>query len=58
MAADIEKAAKDRINRFMPGTLHVIARGYGVTEESMRAVLRGETGALTRVPPPDGTRRR
>ena len=50
MAADIEKAAKDRINRFMPGTLHVIARGYRVTEESVRAVLRGEAGELTPVP--------
>ena len=53
MAADIEKAAKDRINRFMPGTLHIIARGYRVTEESVRAVLRGEAGELTPVPPPD-----
>ena len=49
MAADIEKAAKDRINRFMPGTLHVIARGYQVTEKSMRAVLRGDADALTPV---------
>lgn len=54
MASDIEKAAKDRINRFMPGTLHVIARGYRVTEESMRAVLTGEADALTpAAPPPD-----
>ena len=51
MAADIEKAAKDRINRFMPGTLHIVARGYRVTEASVRAVLRGEADELTPAPP-------
>jgi hypothetical protein len=50
MLADFEKAAKDRINRFMPGSLHIIARGYRVTEESVRAVLRGEADELVPTP--------
>lgn len=58
MQADFEKAAKDRINRFMPGSLAVIARGYQVTEESMVAVLRGEADALVPAAPPARARSR
>ena len=54
MAADFEKAAKDRINHFMPGTLHIIALGYRVTEKSVRAVLRGEADHLTAAAPAPG----
>ena len=51
MLADFEKAAPKRINRFMPGSLHVIAAGYRVTEESMVAVLRGDADQLDPAPP-------
>jgi hypothetical protein len=53
LAADIEKAAKERVNTFMPGTLQLIARGYAVTYESVLAVLRGEADDLVpaAVPP-------
>jgi hypothetical protein len=46
LSADVEKAAKDRVDHFMPGTFQLIAKGYRVTEESMLAVLRGEAGDL------------
>lgn len=51
MQADIEKAAKDRVNHFMPGTFQLIAKGYRVTEESMVAVLRGEADDLVPAAP-------
>ena len=46
MAADIEKAAKTRINHFTDGTLRKVARGYQVTYASMLAVLRGDADQL------------
>ena len=52
LAADVEKAAKDRVNHFMPGTFQLIAKGYRVTEESMAAVLRGEADDLAPAAPP------
>jgi hypothetical protein len=51
LAADIEKAAKDRVNHFMPGTFQLVAEGYQVTEESMRAILKGEAEDLAPAPP-------
>lgn len=50
LAADIEKAAKDRVDTFMPGTLQLIARGYRVTHASVLALLRGETDDLVPAP--------
>jgi hypothetical protein len=50
LSADIEKAAKKRVNRFMPGTLELIAHGYQVTHESVLAVLHGERDDLVPVP--------
>ena len=46
MAADIEKAAKTRIDHFTDGTLRKVARGYQVTYASMLAVLRGDADQL------------
>ena len=46
MAADIEKAAKTRIDHFTDGTLRKVARGYEVTYASMLAVLRGDADQL------------
>lgn len=46
MAADIEKAAKTRVDHFTDGTLRKIARGYQVTYASMLAVLRGDADQL------------
>ena len=46
MQADIEKAAKDRIDHFTDGSLRKIARGYQVTLASMLAVLRGDADQL------------
>ena len=51
LAADIEKAAKDRVNHFMPGTLELVAEGYQVTHESVMAVLRGERDDLVPAAP-------
>lgn len=51
LAADIEKAAKDRVDHFMPGTLELIAHGYEVTHESVLAVLRGERDDLVPAAP-------
>jgi hypothetical protein len=51
LAAEIEKAAKDRVNHFMPGTLQLVAHGYEVTYESVLAVLRGEADALVPAAP-------
>lgn len=62
MQADFESAAKKRVNRFMPGSFQLVANGYQVTEESMRAVLRGEMDYLVPAAPaalpagPDGWR--
>jgi hypothetical protein len=59
LAADIEKAARDRVGKFMPGTLQLVAQGYAVAYESVLALLRGETDDLVPVPvalapgPPD-----
>jgi hypothetical protein len=50
LAADIEKAAKDRINTFTNGSLGLIAQGYAVDYESVLAVLRGEADELVPVP--------
>ena len=47
LAADIETAARERINHFTPGTFQLIAKGYQVTEESMTAVLLGDADELT-----------
>ena len=46
MAADIEKAAKTRIDHFTDATLRKVARGYQVTYASMLAVLRGDADQL------------
>ncbi len=46
MQADIEKAAKTRIDHFTDGTLRKIARGYQVTLASMLAVLAGDADQL------------
>jgi hypothetical protein len=51
LQADIETAAPKRINTFMPGTMHLIARGYQVTEESVLAVLRGDADELAPASP-------
>jgi len=51
MQAEFEKASPKRINHFTPGSFSLVARGYQVTEASMRAVLRGEADALTPAPP-------
>ena len=51
LSADIEKAAKDRVNHFMPATMELIAMGYAVTEESMYAVLRNESAELVPADP-------
>jgi len=50
MAADIEKAAPDRINTFTNGSLGLVAQGYAVEYESILAVLRGEADELVPVP--------
>jgi hypothetical protein len=50
MAADIEKAAPDRVNTFTNGSLGLVAQGYAVDYESMLAVLRGEADELVPVP--------
>jgi hypothetical protein len=52
LAAEIEKAAKDRVNHFMPGTLQLVAEGYQVTYESMLALLRGKRDDLVPAAPP------
>jgi len=51
LAADIEKAPKDRVSRYMPGTLQLIAQGYAVTHESVLALLRGERDDLVPAAP-------
>ena len=51
MQADIEMAAKARVDHFTDGSLRKIARGYQVTYGSMLAVLRGEADVLTPAPP-------
>jgi hypothetical protein len=51
LAAEIEKAAKDRVNHFMPGTLQLVAEGYQVTYESVLALLRGERDDLVPAAP-------
>jgi hypothetical protein len=50
LAADIEKAAKERVDTFMPGTLQLIAKGYRVTHASVLALLRDETDDLDPLP--------
>jgi hypothetical protein len=50
MAADVEKAAPDRIDTFTNGSLGLVAQGYAVTYDSMLAVLRGEADELVPVP--------
>jgi hypothetical protein len=50
LAADVEKAAKARVNTFMPGTLQLVAHGYAVTHESVLALLRGERDDLVPAP--------
>jgi hypothetical protein len=52
LAAEIEKAAKDRVNHFMPGTLQLVAHGYAVTYESVLALLHGERDDLVPAPAP------
>jgi hypothetical protein len=49
MAADIEKAAPDRIDTFTNGSLGLVAQGYAVDYESVLAVLRGEADELVPV---------
>lgn len=51
LSADIEKAPRDRVDKFMPGTLQLIAHGYAVTYESVLALLRGEADDLVPAPP-------
>jgi hypothetical protein len=50
LAADIEKAAKERVNKFGPGTLQLVAQGYAVTHESVLALLRDERDDLVPAP--------
>lgn len=50
LQADIEKAAKERVNTFMPGTLELVASGYRVTHASVLALLRDETDDLDPLP--------
>jgi hypothetical protein len=52
LSADIETAAKDRVNHFTEGSLRLIAHGYQVPYESLVAVLRGERDELTAAPAP------
>jgi len=56
LAADVEKAYR---RSYPPGTLRLLARAYGVTYESVEAVLRGDSGELApeaaAARPPDDT---
>lgn len=57
LAADLETAAKKRVNHFTEGSLRVAAHGYQVTYASMAAVLAGKADELTPVRPPRRARR-
>jgi hypothetical protein len=50
LAADIESAAKGRVNTFTNGSLGLVAQGYAVDYDSILAVLRGEADELVPVP--------
>jgi len=51
LVRDIESAAPKRINHFTEGTLRLAARAWGVTYESVLAVLRGQADHLTPAAP-------
>jgi hypothetical protein len=51
LVQDIELAAKDRIGHFTEDSLRLLTRAYGVTYESVLAVLRGEADELVPVVP-------
>lgn len=59
LAADLETAAKDRVDHFTEGSLRLAAHGYQVTYGSMIAVLEDKADVLTPDPiaspagPPD-----
>jgi hypothetical protein len=46
LAADLERAAKKRVNHFTEGSLRLAAWGYQVTYASVLAVLAGEADTL------------
>jgi hypothetical protein len=46
LSADLETAAKKRVNHFTEGSLRLAAHGYQVTYESMLAILAGKADAL------------